>query len=99
MTSMPPPPDEEVRGDVWAGSGPVPGEREGGRAFGWGIAGILFGPLAFVALYYANKGQRLAEEAGVEPPSKVRTGKTLAWVGLGLWAVWILFNVVTAVTG
>ena len=99
MTSMPPPPDDEVHGAVWAGSGSPPGEREGRRAFGWGIAGLIFGPLAFVALHYANKGQRLADEAGVEPPSNVRTGKTLAWAGLGLWALWIVFSVATSVTG
>ena len=99
MTSMPPPPDEETRGDVWAGSGPPPGEREGKRAFGWGIAGVIFGPVAFVALHYANKGQRLADEAGIEAPAKVRTGKTLAWVGLGIWAWWIVVSIATSVTG
>ena len=96
---MPPPPEEDLAAGTWQGPGDVPGKREGNLAVGFGIAGILFGVLSIVALWFAAKGQRLADEAGVEAPRQVRTGRILAWVGLALWAIGIVYSISTSVTG
>lgn len=96
---MPPPPEDQLRGAVPGGPASDVGHREGRLAIGFGIAGLLIGVLAFVALYFAAKGQRLAEEAGAEPPGSVRTGRILAWIGAGLWVAGIVIAIASAVTG
>lgn len=96
---MPPPPPEEISAGVWTAEGPPPGERAGKKAIGFGIAGLIIGPLAIVALVMASRGQREADEAGVESPSSVGTGRVLGWVGVGLWALGIIITFGSAVTG
>lgn len=96
---MPPLPEENFETGTWTGSGPAPGKREGSRAVGFGIVGLLIPLLSIFALYFAGKGQRLADEAGLEAPGSVRTGRILGWIGLALMAFWIVVSVATSVTG
>jgi len=99
MSSMPPPPSEEVAGHAVPPSGEPIGESDGKLALIFGIIGIFIVPLSLVALYFALRGQRAVDEAGAQAGPSLRWGRVLAWVSVLVFVVVIAVAIVTAVTG
>jgi hypothetical protein len=99
MSSMPPPPSEEVAGHAGPPDAHRIGESDGTMALIFGIIGIFIVPLSLVAVYFALRGQRAIAEAGVPAGSSLRWGRVLAWVSLLVFVVVIAVAIVAAVTG
>jgi hypothetical protein len=59
--------------------------------------GIIFGPFA---IYRGSKAHRLMREndIGWEYERRAKLGRTLGFIALGLWSLWMLLNLATAIT-
>jgi hypothetical protein len=65
--------------------------------FGIFFFGIILGPFA---IYRGSKACRLMGEndAGWDYERRAKLGRALGFVALGLWSLWMLLNLVTAIT-
>jgi hypothetical protein len=94
----PPPPVEELKPAADEQSQAAV-NRYGTLALGFGIAGLIIGLLAFVALFFAVRGRRVAEESDAEPTGMLKAGWWLAWIGLALLVATVAIAIVNAVSG